>query len=301
MNRQLFIWISAFRLRTLPLALSTIGLGAFLAWFDGEQNWIVVALAMLTTLFLQVLANLANDYGDSEHGIDNHLRQGPQRAVQSGMVTPASMKTAIVICSLLAVGTGLPLVIIALYGEPITTKLLFYLIGLLAVISAIKYTMGKNPYGYYGFGDLFVFVFFGLAGVMGTYFLITKQFEPMVLLPSAAVGFLSVAVLNLNNIRDHDNDAINGKITLVVRIDVRAAKIYHLVLVSFAVFFGVIHMLLNYHSPIQMFFLVSVPFFWMNVYGVFQHTIPSELDPYLKRLTMATLLFSLTFGIGLVL
>ncbi len=301
MNRQIFIWVSALRLRTLPLALSTVGLGAFLAWFDGEKNWTVVALAMLTTLLLQVLANLANDYGDSSHGVDNHHRVGPKRAVQSGAITPRRMKTAIIICAILAAGAGLPLVFIALNGENSAVKIFFYLLGLLAIISAVKYTIGRNPYGYYGLGDLSVFFFFGPVGVMGTYFLITHQFEPIVLLPSAAVGFLSVAVLNLNNIRDHDSDALSGKNTLVVRIGVGAAKIYHMVLIALSVLFGVVHVVLNYHSPLQLFFLVSVPFFWMNVYGVFHQTIPAQVDPYLKRLAMATLLFSVAFGIGLVL
>ena len=300
MNLKLKYWLSAFRLRTLPLALSTVSLGAFLAYFDGAINWPVFILALITTLFLQVLSNLANDYGDSSHGVDNDNRVGPKRAVQSGKISAAEMKTAIIIFTALSLAAGIPLVFIGLQGTGIGGKIFFFALGLLAIISAIKYTVGRKPYGYYGYGDLFVFVFFGLVGVMGTYFLISNRFEPEVLLPAAAVGFLSVAVLNLNNMRDRENDAKSGKFTLVVRLGIRAARIYHLVLVSASVAFGLLYMIINYRSPFQMFFLVTVPFFWMNVYGVFHHTIPAELDPYLKRLALTTFAFSLIFGLSLI-
>jgi len=294
-------WLSAFRLRTLPLALSTVTLGAFLAYFDGFSNWLVFALALLTTLFLQILSNLANDYGDSSHGVDNERRVGPQRSVQSGKISAARMKTAIAVFVALSLATGIPLVFMALANAGAASKIFFFVLGLLAIVAAIKYTVGKKPYGYYGFGDLFVFVFFGLAGVMGTYFLITNQFSAEVLLPASAVGFLSMAVLNLNNMRDRENDALTGKNTLVVRWGIRAARLYHLALIAGSVMSGLTFMIINYRSPFQLFFLITVPFFWMNVYGVFHNTIPAELDPYLKRLALTTLLFSVVFGLSLVL
>jgi 1,4-dihydroxy-2-naphthoate polyprenyltransferase len=301
LNTKLSYWLSAFRLRTLPLALSTITLGAFLAYFDGYSNWPVLILALLTTLFLQILSNLANDYGDSSHGVDNEKRVGPQRSVQSGKISPGQMKTAIFVFISLSLLSGIPLVFIALINAGAGAKVFFFVLGLMAIVAAIKYTVGKKPYGYAGFGDLFVFVFFGLAGVMGTYFLIANQFNAEVLLPASAVGFLSMAVLNLNNMRDRENDALSGKNTLVVRLGIRAARIYHLALIAGSVVSGLAFMIINYRSPFQMFFLISVPFFWMNVYGVFHNTIPAELDPYLKRLALTTLLFSITFGISLVL
>lgn len=301
MSSRLSYWVSAFRLRTLPLALSTVSLGAFLAYFDGFTNWTVFLLALFTTLFLQVLSNLANDYGDSSHGVDNVNRIGPQRAVQSGKISASQMKIAIVVFTTLSLVTGIPLVFRALQGEGYLVKTFFFGLGLFAIIAAIKYTVGKKPYGYYGFGDLFVFLFFGLAGVLGTHFLITRQFHADILLPASAVGFLSMAVLNLNNMRDRENDANSGKHTLVVRFGIRTARIYHLLLISGSVLCGMAFMIINYRSPVQMFFLVTVPFFWMNVYGVFHHTIPAELDPYLKRLALTTLVFSILFGISLVL
>lgn len=299
MDNKIKYWVSAFRLRTLPLALSTITLGAFLAWFDGSKNWLVFSLALLTTLFLQVLSNLANDYGDSSHGVDNENRVGPKRAVQSGKISPGQMKAAIIVFTSLSLTTGIPLVFIALQESGMAAIIFFFALGLFAIVAAIKYTIGKKPYGYYGWGDLFVFLFFGLAGVMGTYFLITKQFNAEVLLPASAVGFLSMAVLNLNNMRDRENDALSGKNTLVVRLGIRTARIYHLVLIAGSMLAGLIYMLINYRSPFQMFFLVTVPLFWMNVYGVFHHTIPAELDPYLKRLALSTFLFSVIFGLSL--
>ncbi|MDP2424282.1 MAG: 1,4-dihydroxy-2-naphthoate polyprenyltransferase [Bacteroidales bacterium] len=294
-------WLQAFRLRTLPLALSTVLLGAFLAYFDGAKNWLVSGLALATTLFLQILSNLANDYGDSAHGLDNEKRVGPKRTVQSGNIGAAEMKLAIIIFTLLSLSTGILLVFAGLSRTGMATKLIFFSMGLLAITAAIKYTVGKRPYGYAGFGDLFVFIFFGLAGVMGTYFLITNHFQPAVLLPASAVGFLSMAVLNINNMRDRENDALSGKNTLVVRLGIRVARVYHLVLIVGSMLMGLTYMLINYRSPFQMFFLITVPFFWMNVYGVFRNTNPAELDPYLKRLALTTLLFSVIFGISLVL
>ncbi|MGB4204689.1 MAG: 1,4-dihydroxy-2-naphthoate polyprenyltransferase [Bacteroidales bacterium] len=301
MSLKLKYWISAFRLRTLPLALSTVLLGGFIAYFDGVTNWTVFILALLTTLFLQILSNLANDYGDSSHGVDNIHRVGPQRTVQSGKISARQMKVAIIVLSALCLATGIPLVFMALQGSGYFVRVLFLITGLLAIIAAIKYTVGNNPYGYYGLGDLFVFIFFGLAGVLGTHYLITKQFHADVILPASAVGFLSMAVLNLNNMRDRENDANSGKKTLVVRFGIRTARIYHLILILGSVICGLIYMIINYRSPVQMFFLVTVPLFWINVYGVFKYTIPAELDPYLKRLALTTLLFSIIFGVSLVL
>ncbi len=298
---KLRYWITALRLRTLPLAFSSVLLGAFLAYFNGYQNWLVVGLALSTTLFLQVLSNLANDLGDSTHGADNENRLGPKRAVQSGKISALAMKHGVIVVALMALASGIPLVYFGTREIGLISKLLFLVLGLLAIISAITYTIGKKPYGYAGFGDLFVFIFFGLAGVMGTYFLITNHLAPDVFLPAAALGFLSVAVLNLNNMRDHKNDAQSGKRTLVVRWGIGAARIYHLVLITSSIVLGLTYMLLNYHSPLQMFFLITVPFFWMNVYGVFHNTIPAELDPYLKRLALTTLLFSIVFGLSLLL
>ncbi len=301
MQRNLTYWMAAMRLRTLPLALSTVLLGAFLAYYDGHFSPSITILLLLTVLFLQILSNLANDYGDSEHGVDNQRRAGPKRAVQSGVIRASQMKNAIIVFSILSLSAGIPLVFFALQGIGSAVKILFLVLGLMAIVSAIKYTVGKNPYGYRGFGDLFVFIFFGIIGVMGAYYLIAKHVNPDVLLPASALGMLSVAVLNLNNLRDVENDEQSGKHTLVVKWGVPAAKWYHFFLIAGSVILGLTYTVLNYHSPLQLAFLITVPFFWMNVYGVFKNSVPALLDPFLKKLALTTLLFSLTFGLGLIL
>ena len=154
-------WIHAIRLRTLPLALASIGLGSFLAAFDGKFRWSVLLLSGLTTIFLQILSNLANDYGDTQHGADHAGRAGPDRAVQTGKISMKSMKIAIYIFIGLSLVSGLSLLFISLQ-EVSVGFLLMLLVGVLAIGAAINYTMGKNPYGYAGFGDLFVLIFFGL-------------------------------------------------------------------------------------------------------------------------------------------
>lgn len=293
-------WIKAFRLRTLPLALSSVALGCFVAYFDGIFNIRVCILAATTTLFLQVLSNLANDYGDSKHGVDSGERVGPVRAVQSGKIAPIAMKRMVLLFMGLSLVSGLWLIHEGTKGIPALYVVLFLVLGLGAIAAAVKYTIGKNPYGYSGYGDLFVFIFFGLTGVLGTYFLNTHTLKWEVLLPGAAMGFLSAGVLNLNNMRDRVNDKESGKNTLVVIMGIEKARWYHLFLLLGSVICGLSYMLLNYHSPFQMLFLITLPLLWINAVVVFRNTIPEELDPYLRRLAITSLLFSLTFGIGLI-
>jgi len=292
-------WIQAFRLRTLPLALSSVALGCFIAYFDGGFNWKVCVLAVITTLLLQILSNLANDYGDSKHSVDSENRVGPERTVQSGLIKPKEMKKVVILFMVLSFISGLWLIYEGTKGISILTVLIFLILGLGAIAAAVKYTIGENPYGYSGFGDLFVFLFFGLTGVIGTYFLNTHSFKWELLLPASALGFLSAGVLNLNNMRDRENDRNSGKNTLVVKMGIGKAKWYHLFLLAGSVICGLTYMLLNYHSPFQMLFLLTIPFLWINVVVVFKNTIPEELDPYLKKLAITSLLFSLAFGIGL--
>jgi 1,4-dihydroxy-2-naphthoate octaprenyltransferase len=178
---------------------------------------------------------------------------------------------------------------------------LFFLLGLSAIFAAIKYTIGKRPYGYVGFGDIMVFIYFGILGVVGTYFLHTQSFHLTILLPASSVGLFSAGVLNLNNLRDHDNDALNGKNTLVVRMGVPWAKIYHVVLLFLALVLAVIYTIVNFESYYQLIFLLPVPLLISDIKTVITNTVPVELNRELKRLAVATLLFSLSFGLGLVL
>lgn len=290
-------WIEAFRLRTLPLALSSIGLGSFLAAFEGKFKWQVLLLSGLTTIFLQVLSNLANDYGDSKHGADHAERQGPSRAVQSGAISATSMKRAIYILIALSLVSGILLLTISLAGFGINF-IIFFVLGLLAIGAALNYTMGKNPYGYAGFGDMFVIIFFGFIGVIGTYFCHTGMFKFDALLPALSCGLLATAVLNVNNIRDIVSDRKAGKMSIPVRIGKDNAALYHWSLIILAVLSSLVYVWINYHSPYQFLFLITTPFLIFNGLKVASNEESKKLDPMLKQMAISTLIFIITFGIG---
>lgn len=301
MMKNFNIWIKAFRLRTLPLALSSAILGSFLAFAHGYFHWHILVLAVLTTLFLQILSNLANDYGDSVNGIDNDQRIGPRRITQSGLVTRRHMRIMIVIFVLLALASGTLLIFTGLRNFNWKTVLFFFVLGLSAIYAAVKYTIGKNPYGYIGLGDLFVFIYFGIVGVAGTYFLHANTFDPWVLFPAAAIGLLSSGVLNLNNMRDIENDTRSGKRTLVVYIGSKMAKYYHLALVTLSIAFSLVYTIVKFDSVYQLMFILTCPLFALNVIVVMKNNDPGELNSELKKLAFSTFVFSLTFGIGLIL
>jgi 1,4-dihydroxy-2-naphthoate octaprenyltransferase len=299
--KNINIWIKAFRLRTLPLAVSSAIMGSFLAFANGNFHWYVFVLAMVTTLFLQILSNLANDYGDALHGTDNESRLGPPRITQSGLVTKKQMQVMIILFIVLALISGTLLIFTGLRNIGWKAILVFFLLGLSAIYAAIKYTIGKNPYGYIGLGDVFVFIYFGIVGVAGTYYLHVNTFDPWVLLPASAIGLLSSGVLNLNNMRDIENDTRSGKRTLVVHIGSKAAKIYHLVLITLSIAFSLIYTIVQYNSMYQLLFILTCPLFAINVIVVMRNTDPVELNQELKKLAFSTFAFSMTFGIGLVL
>ena len=234
-------WINAFRLRTLPLAFSCIIMGSGLAFGDDQFNLTVFVLALITTLFLQILSNLANDYGDFVKGTDNKNRVGPERTLQAGLITKDEMVTAMWIIALLCSVFGVWLIYEGTKGLDLHRAGLFAILGLAAMGAAVKYTMGKNPYGYAGLGDVFVFLFFGWLGVIGSYFLHTHSIDIKIVLPASAIGFFTTAVLNINNMRDHEADAKSGKNTLVVRIGISWAKRYHFMLNFIGVLFIVLY------------------------------------------------------------
>ncbi|MEI6555378.1 MAG: 1,4-dihydroxy-2-naphthoate polyprenyltransferase [Paludibacter sp.] len=294
-------WIAAFRLKTLPLALSNTIIGTSLAAADNRLSWLIFGLTALTTVLLQILSNMANDYGDFVNGKDTAERIGPKRMVQSGEISAKTMLRGIIVVGILCVASGVSLIILGTEGMDISNLLIFGLLGLAAIAAAIKYTVGKNPYGYRGLGDLFVFIFFGLVGVVGTYFLQTQDFRWEILLPASAIGFLSTGVLNMNNMRDYVADKKAGKRTIVVAMGIRKAAFYHLFLVAGAALLAIIFTLINYHSIWQWFFLLSFPLFFLNLKKVFTYTDAEQLYPELPRLSMASLVFALTFGIGLLL
>jgi len=290
------VWIEAFRLRTLPLSLSCIGMGGFLAAAQNKFNGAIFFLCCTTTIFLQVLSNLANDYGDTVNGADHRDRKGPQRAVQSGVISAAQMKNAIAIFIVLSLISGIELLYSA-FGFELKSFFFFLALGILSIVAAIAYTVGKKPYGYIGLGDLSVLIFFGLVGVMGSLYLFTKEFFPLQILPALSCGFFSIAVLNINNIRDIESDRQAGKFSIPVRIGRARAIQYHWVLLLVGILCALVFVVLNYQSPVQFLFLLSVPLLIINGKSVAK--LPSEkLDPFLKQMALSTLLFVLLFGVG---
>lgn len=293
-------WIAAFRLKTLPLALSNTILGSALAAGDEKFRWPVFALAAITTILLQILSNMANDYGDFVNGKDTAERIGPKRMVQSGEISPATMLRGIIIIGVLSAISGLSLILIGTAGIDITNIVIFGMLGIGAIAAAIKYTVGKNPYGYRGLGDIFVFIFFGLVGVIGTYFLHTQSFNWYLLLPATSMGLLSTGVLNMNNLRDYEADKNADKKTIVVAMGPQKAKVYHLFLVTGAIISAVTFTILNYSSPWQWLFVVSVPVLVLNLKTVFTYKNSIELYPELGKLALGALLFALSMGLGII-
>lgn len=290
-------WIQAARLRTLPLALSSIIFGAACAiHFGFFDTWIFV-LAVITTISLQVLSNFANDYGDAVSGKDNEGRIGPSRAVASGTITQSDMKKAMFVFSGVSFISGLLLLFIA-YQEYLLYLLGFLLLGLAAIAAAIKYTVGKNPYGYRGLGDFFVFIFFGLVGVFGTYFLFSKQADWSVVLPAFTAGCLAVAVLNFNNMRDIENDEKTGKRTLAVMLGIQRAKQYQYLLVIVAFFTLIAFALIQDFKLKQYVFLLLAPFFAQMMKSMIKNNKPEAFDPYLKKTALGTFGLSILFLIA---
>lgn len=292
-------WFEAARLRTLPLSVSGILVGSFYAFSQGMVNWSIFGFALLTTLGLQILSNFANDYGDGVKGTDNENRIGPQRAIQSGAITVKAMKKGIILTSLLTLGAAIALIYLSFGKDNLVYSLFFFFLGLAAIAAAIKYTVGKSAYGYRGLGDLFVFIFFGLVSVLGCYFLFSKELDILILLPAVSIGLLSVAVLNLNNMRDQVSDAMSGKNTLVVKLGAKRAKIYHYFIILTALFLTLLFAILYNFKPLQYLFLLAYIPFLLHIKTVSKNTVPRELDPELKKVALGTFLLSVLLSIVL--
>lgn len=296
---SLKIWLKAARLRTLPLALSCILMGSFLASSVGAFRWDIFLLCILTTIFLQVLSNLANDYGDSIHGADSVERVGPARVVQSGHISASQMKSAVVLFVLLSLASGLLLLFVS-FGSNWKGIVSFLGLGLLSIAAAIAYTVGNKPYGYIGLGDISVLIFFGIVGVGGSYYLFTKHIPLLEMLPAFSCGLFSIAVLNINNIRDIESDRKAGKFSIPVRIGRSKATVYHWVLLISGVVSSIIYTAIKFHSPWQLLFLLSIPLFLKNGLAISRRP-SAQLDPLLKQMALSTLIYVLLFGIGLTL
>jgi 1,4-dihydroxy-2-naphthoate octaprenyltransferase len=292
---NLSAWISALRLRTLPLALSSIGMGSFLAASVGRFNDVVLLLAGLTTIFLQILSNLANDYGDTMHGADSEHRVGPLRAVQSGAISIAAIKSGMVVFAMLSFFAGVLLLYFTV-GFKSIDFFWFLGLGLASIAAAYAYTASSRPYGYVGLGDVFVLIFFGFVGVVGTFYLHTSIFVIGILLPALSIGVFATAVLNVNNIRDIESDRKAGKMSIPARIGRKKAVAYHWILLLVGMLAATMYVYQLDFKPIRLLFLLSFPFFVMNGIAVQVKTGPGEIDPYLKQLALTTFVFMLLFG-----
>lgn len=302
-------WIEAARVRTLPLSLSGIILGGMLAKWKGDFDGIIFGLSCLTTILFQVLSNFANDYGDGIKGTDNEHRVGPRRAIQSGAITQKAMRRGIIITTLLSLISAIALLMHAFIPGYWKEFFIFIGLGILCILAALFYTMGKKPYGYMGLGDIFVFIFFGLVAVLGSEFLYTKTFTWDSLLPASAVGLFSVAVLNLNNMRDIDSDRMSNKKTLALRIGFQNAKYYQLILMNLPFILCLIFLLIHKSKFNVQFENISSlkPFLFFVLFipnTILRRKIlyteePEKLDLYMKPTALLALFFAVFFGIGL--
>ncbi|WGK65018.1 1,4-dihydroxy-2-naphthoate octaprenyltransferase [Croceiramulus getboli] len=286
------VWIAAARLRTLPLSISGILVGSAKAYETGQFQWDLFLLALLTTLGFQILSNFANDYGDGVKGTDNAERIGPARTLQSGLLSAAELKMGIIVTALLTLLSSLATIYVAFGEDQFILSLIFFLLGLSAILAAIKYTVGRSAYGYRGLGDFFVFIFFGLVGVVGSYFLYTQRLPLHIFLPATAIGCLSVAVLHLNNMRDAMSDVRAGKNTLAVMLGPYKAKWYH----SGLLFMAFISLLL-YISGLWarlVFILLYLPMVF-HLMRVWNNEQPALLDPELKKVALHTFAIALFF------
>lgn len=297
MSSKLNQWISAARLRTIPLSISGILVGSFATINQKMFDLPIFLLAIFTTISYQVLSNFANDYGDGIKGTDNN-RIGPKRAVQSGGISAKEMKKGIFLLSTISFILTFLLVFIS-FGKDINNLILFIALGLAAIISAIKYTVGENAYGYMGFGDLFVFLFFGLLSVLGSNFLFTSMFNSILIYPACSIGLLSVGVLNLNNMRDVENDEKSEKKTIVVKLGIFKSKLYHCFLIFMSIIFiSILHFKLNSSSLMFLGLIVSlIVLLTIHLVLILNITNPEKFDSQLKPLVFSIFFYSIILSL----
>ena len=296
-TNNLNIWLETARPKTLPLALATILTGSALAYRAGQFSWGIMLLCLLTATLLQVLSNFANDYGDHQKGSDTAERIGPLRGIQQGAISAKQLKTALkwlVAAGLLSGG----LLIFTAYRS-VGDLLAFSLLGILAIVAAITYTVGTKPYGYMGLGDISVFIFFGLLAVGGTYYLQTHSLDFTILFPAAACGFLSTAVLNINDLRDIEQDAKAGKNTLAVRLGAHKGRIYHCILLGLAAMCYLIFALLCFRHMTDFLFVIVLPLLAKHAMFVYRSKDPLLLRPMLAQMSLLALLTNILFSLGL--
>ena len=298
-NEKLKMWWETARPKTLPLALASIFTGSALGYWANPQgfNGLVMALCLLTTILLQVLSNFANDYGDHQKGSDTEERIGPLRGIQKGAISAKELKWGLILMVMASFLSGSFLIGIAY--ENLSDLFAFAGLGILAIVAAITYTVGVKPYGYMGLGDISVLVFFGLLGVGGTYYLQTHSIASHIILPAIGSGLLASAVLNINNLRDIEQDAKAGKNTLAVRLGAYKGRVYHCILLSVAALCYLAFALATAISWSNYLFVLAMPLLAKHAIFVYRSQQPSELRPMLAQMSMISLLINILFSLGL--
>ena len=291
MNYKFSVWLTAARLRTLPLSVAGIISGNAIASRDERFSFTIFLLSILTAIAFQIISNFANDYGDGIKGTDNADRLGPGRTLQQGLLSAQALKKGIVTAALISILLAISLIYVALGGDKFLVSLFFIALTVAAVWAAIKYTVGRNAYGYSGLGDFFVFLFFGWVSVMGSYYLQTQNFDLIALFLGTAIGLFSVGVLNLNNMRDIDNDKNSNKNTLVVYLGSQKAKIYHYILMILGALFLFFGMGTAWVKENPLSLLIMLPIFF-HLYKVLKIQEPKAYDPLLKQLALSTFFVS---------
>lgn len=290
--------IRSMRLRTLPLSLSGVILGLLLAYADGYGSWMVTLFALLTAVSLQILSNVSNELGDFQAGTDIDERHGPANSLQRGLLTVTDFTRMIRVLACATALFGLCL-IFASFPTLLSWKpWVLSVVGLGAIWAAIHYTLGHHPYGYRGWGDLFVFIFFGLVSVFGGYFVASNVLNVWLLLPASAIGLFSVAVLNVNNIRDIETD-IRTRVTLPVRHGERWAKIYHTVLIVLGWLLLLVYLAVCGRSFWCWLTLIVMPLYAQHLKGVWRLS-GKELDPMLPLLVLSTFVLSVVMGVTMI-
>lgn len=287
------VWISSLRLKTLPLSISGILIGSALAYTNQFFDSNIFIFALLTTISLQILSNLANDYGDGVKGTDNNNRIGPERAIQSGLISPEQMKYAIIINVLILIILISSLLYFSFDTNEYFNLFTFFLLGILSIFSAIKYTVGNKAYGYYALGDLFVLLFFGFLSVMGSYYLYSKTLDLNLVSPSLSIGLLSVAVINLNNMRDLLSDKLSKKITIAGILGFENSKKYHFIILISSIIFSIQFILFFYYKPISLIVILSYIPIISHLKKVYYIAQPELYDSELKKVAISTFIFSL--------
>lgn len=280
-------WVVAIRPRTLPLSLAGIIMGSGVAFYQGYGNWLIFGLALITTILFQILSNLANDLGDGMKGTDNKERIGPMRALQSGVISQKEMKSAVIATSILSAISASFLIYYGVQGMSMNIFVFYGVLAILCVLAAITYTIGKKAYGYNGLGDVMVFLFFGLVSVLGVYSLYSKLFDWNNILPAITIGLLSVAVLNLNNMRDYASDKKSNKNTLVVKMGPDLAKFYHVLAIITALICCIVF-LVKTENPVLTICLLPAIILGLHTRKVMKTTSAKDFDPELKKVALST-------------